>query len=61
MLGYQVTDWYFKDLRIKVSDKQEPNMVVRSLELVDKETGKIIESFRRHVDPLDPLNSSKKN
>lgn len=59
MMGYQVTDWYFKTLRVKVTDKQEPNMVVRSLELVDKADGKVIDSFKRYIDPLDPFNPDK--
>lgn len=53
----QILDWYFNVVKIKVGGKS--NMVMRELELIDPETGQVLESFKREVDNLDPMNISK--
>jgi len=53
-----VKGWYFTGTRIKVTDSSA-DMVMRELELIDTETGKVIESFKREVDNLEPFNTLK--
>ena len=47
-------DWYFKMIKIRVADRSE--MILREMELIDPETGKVLESFKRNLDPVDPFN-----
>ena len=56
---FQVKGWYFTGAKIKVEPEGKADMIMRELELIDPETGKTIESFKREVDPLDPFNSKK--
>lgn len=62
--GPQKTPWegwsHFVGVTFDVTDKkEEADMVMREIELVDAETGKVVESFKREIDNLDPFNSSK--
>jgi len=54
----QVKGWYFTGVLINVEDPKS-DMIMRELELIDPETGEVIESFKREVDSKDPFNPKK--
>ena len=47
-------DWAFIEAAVLESD-----MVMRELELIDPETGEVVESFKREIDNLEPFNTNK--
>jgi len=49
---------YPLNFRFFVEGEGKSDIVMRELELID-ENGKVIESFRRNIDPADPFNPSK--
>lgn len=49
---------YPLNFRFFVEGEGKSDIVMRELELID-EDGKVIESFRRNIDPADPFNQSK--
>lgn len=62
--GPQKTPWegwsHFVAVTFDVTDKKEKaDVIMRELELVDAETGKVIESFKREIDNLEPFNTNK--
>ncbi len=56
--GFGLSFQYPLNFRFFVEGEGKSDIVMRALELID-EDGKVIESFRRNIDPADPFNQSK--
>lgn len=54
-----VKGWYFTGAIIEVRDEVREDVILTEMDLIDTESGKAIETFRRTLDPLDPLNEKK--
>lgn len=50
---------YPLELNFYIEKENKSGMIMRELDLVDPDTGKVVESFYRQIDALDPLNISK--
>jgi len=50
---------HFTAVTFDVEKEGQSNIIMRELELIDPETGKVLESFKRDIDNLDPMNVNK--
>ncbi len=61
--GESNTPWegwsHFTGVTFDVAGKSQADMVMRELELIDPETGEVVESFKREIDNLEPFNTNK--
>ena len=47
------------NFRFYVEGEGKSDMILTEFELVEKATGKVIDSFKRSLDPIDPFNTAK--
>lgn len=56
--GFGLSFHYPLNFRFFIEGEGKSDIVMRELDLID-EDGKVVESFRRNIDPADPFNQSK--
>lgn len=56
--NFRVKDWYYTPIKIRVVEGDD-NMVMKELEVIDPETNKVINSYKRELNPEDPFDVSK--
>lgn len=55
--GILLNGWYYQAIKFKIGSESE--MILKEIELVDPDTNKVLESFKRELDPIAPFTKQK--